>query len=182
MQKNFADTTRTFTALSVVALVVLLGGFLHASAQGFPWKDFERRTMRELVKINDTEDAEDLKRYPDKGQMVMRGKILPSVVRLTYGSESRPLSAAHKKFIELWANVYSEQKQAYADRIEAEFLFAEGPDEYWFPVQTPVAKYFDKELRKGDAVDLYLIRPGGLRTKEKAEWIFLVEEFQKAKE
>lgn len=32
-----------------------------------------------------------------------------------------------------------------------------------------------------DYVDVYLIRPGGLITKDKAEWVFLVEEFQKPK-
>jgi hypothetical protein len=65
--------------------------------------------------------------------------------------------------------------------FESEFLFTEGAQEYWLPMQEPVTS-FNKNLKKGDAVDLYLIRSGGLRVKDKADWIFLIEEFQKPKE
>jgi hypothetical protein len=181
-ESYFSRKTKTTPALLAVAIVLLCGAPFHASAQSFAWNDFECRTLSQLIKINNDEDADDLKRFPDKGQMVMRGKILPSVVRVTYTSESRPISAEHQKFIELWADVYSEQKQVYAKRFESEFLFTEGPEQYWLPVQGPVAKYLNKELQKGDAVDLYLVRPGGMRIKEKVDWIFLVEEFQKPKE
>jgi len=159
----------------------LLLTFSPARAQDFPWNDFERRTLQGLVKINAAEDADDLKRYPDKGQFVFRGKIMPSVVRLTYTGQLRWISGERRKFIELWAGAYS-QTQDYAAMFETEFLFKEEAQEYWLPVQSQVAKYFDKELKKGDAVDLYMIRPGGLRKKDKLDWIFLVEEFQKPKD
>jgi hypothetical protein len=147
-------------------------------SSGFPWNDFERRTLEELVKRNIAEDADDLKRAPGKGQFVFRGEILSSVVRVTYTGESRKLSDERKKFIELWAGSYS-QDPNYAGMFQSEFLFKEGAQEYWLPVQQQVAKFFEQELKKGDAVDLYLVRPGGLRVKDKLDWIFLVEEFQK---
>jgi hypothetical protein len=152
-----------------------------ARAQDFPWNDFERRTLQELVKINVAEDVDVLKRYPDKGQFVFRGKIMPSVVRVTYTGQSRRLSAERKKFIELWAGSYATTPN-YGSFFETEFLFKEEPDEYWLPVAKQIIPYFSKELDKGRAVDLYLIRPGGLRTKDKADWVFLVEEFQKPKD
>ena len=148
-------------------------------SSAFPWNDFERRTLQELVKINVAEDADDLKRYPDKGQFVFRGKIMPSVVRVTYTGQSRAIGSERKKFIELFANAYA-QDPNYANLFESEFLFTEGAQEYWLPMQEPV-KAFNREMKKGDAVDLYLIRPGGLRVKDKTDWIFLIEEFQKPK-
>ena len=162
-------------------LFVIAGSFLVAEAQGFPYGDFERRTLQDLVKINEQEDSEDLKRFPDQSQFVFRGKTLPSVVRLTYIGESRPLGAERKKFIELWATSYY-RNPGYANLYEAEFLFKEGITEYWLPVQKQVAKYFDGELKKSELVDLYLIRPGGLRVKDKIDWIFLVEEFQQPRD
>ncbi|MEP6706261.1 MAG: hypothetical protein ABJC05_02010 [Pyrinomonadaceae bacterium] len=150
-------------------------------AQGFPWNDFERRTMQELIKTNDQEDSEDLKRFPDTNQFVFRGKILPSVVRLTYLAESRPMSTERKKFIELWAKFYY-RNSGYANLYETEFLFKDDTADYWLPVQKQVAKYFDEELKKGELVDLYLVRPGGMRLKGKIDWIFLVEEFQQPRE
>jgi hypothetical protein len=37
-------------------------------------------------------------------------------------------------------------------------------------------------LKKNDAIDVYLIRPGGVRSGETVDWIFLMEEFQEPKE
>ena len=166
--------------------IVLMLGFLlltfpQANAQDFPWNDFERRTLQELVKINVAEDTDNLERYPDKGQLVFRGKIMPSVVRVTYTGQFRGISTVRKKFIELWAGSYT-QTPDYANLFASEFLFKEGAQEYWLPVQKQVAKHFDEELKKGDAVDLYLVRPGGLRDKDRPDWVFLVEEFQKPKD
>ena len=170
---------KKFSAIAFL-LVSLLLRFSPASAQDFPWNDFKRRTLQELVMVNIAENADDLKRYPDKGQLVLRGKIMPSVVRAVYTGESRPIGSERKKFIELWAGSYSTPD--YGSFFESEFLFKEGTDEYWLPVQKQVASYFSKELTKGEAIDLYLIRPGGLRVKDKADWVFLVEEFLKPKE
>lgn len=164
-----------------LVLFVITGSFSVAVAQGFPYGDFERRTLQELVKINAQEDSEDIKRFPDKDQFVFRGKILPSVVRLTYTGESRQVSTERKKFIELWAKLYY-RNLGYANLYETEFLFKEDTADYWLPVQKQVAKYFDGELKKGELVDLYLVRPGGTRLKEKIDWIFLVEEFQQPRE
>jgi hypothetical protein len=152
-----------------------------ATAQGFPWQDFERRTFQQLIKINAEEDAEDLKRYPDKNRMIMRGKILPTVVRVTYTGESRSIGVERKEFIKLWAGSNSAFQPGYADLFENEYLFKEGNDEYWLPVQKKVAAYFAAELKASDLVDIYLIRPGALRVKDKTDWVFLVEEFQKPK-
>ena len=149
-----------------------------ACGQGFPWHDFERRTMQELLKINEQEEAENQKRFPDEKQFVFRGTRLPSVVSLTYSGESRVLSPERKRFIELWATSYY-RNAGYANLYTAEFLFRDGSEDYWLPVQKDVAKYFPEELKKGEPVDLYLISPGGLRgvNKGKTLWLFLVEQF-----
>lgn len=151
------------------------------STPAFPWNDFERRTLLELVNTNVEENADDFTRYPDKGQLVFRGKIMPSVVRVSYTGESRRISSERKKFIELWAATYSSTPH-YGSFYESEFLFKEGAVEYWLPVAKQIIPSFSKELREGELVDLYLIRPGGLKVKDQADWVFLVEEFQKPKD
>lgn|SRR5437870_1579245 len=162
--------------------IILFSGFWHVRGQGFPWKEFERRTLKDIVALNESEDVEDRKRLPNQNRMIMRGKILSSVVRVSYMGESRPISEERKKFIELWAGSYFSQTPDYATHYESEFLFKEDNDEYWLPVQKQVASYFPKELQKGEVVDLYLIRPGGLSITGKTDWVFLVEEFLKPKE
>jgi hypothetical protein len=148
------------------------------SAQGFPWDDFERRTIQELVKTNEREEGENIKQFPEQTQFVFRATTLPSAVQVSYTGESRPLSVERKKFIETWARSYY-RNTGYANLYAAEFLFKEGSQDHWLPVQKDVAKYFADELKKGDPVDLYLISPGGLRVSNgKTLWLFLVEQFQ----
>lgn len=149
-------------------------------AQGFPWGDFKRRTMKELIKINNDDSAEDFKRVTHPNGLIVRGNVLPSVVRVTFTGEERSMGKTRKKFIELWGTALSHKKE-YQDRYQREFLFKEDADEYWLPVQEPVIKYFEKELKTGEFVDLYLVRPGGIKTGDNVDWVFLVEEFQKPK-
>lgn len=138
--------------------------------------------MMEIIKINNDDSEEDFKRLADRpNALIVRFKILPSVIRLTYTGEVRAVGEMRQKLIENWSKLYSQRKDYYK-LFEREFLFKEGADEYWLPVQEPVTKYFDKELKKGELVDLYLVRPGGVKSGEKVDWVFLVEEFQKPKE
>jgi hypothetical protein len=169
----------TFKKLAPILLCVLVTGSVFA--QGFPWGDFTRRTMTEIVKINNADSVEDFKRIDNPNAMIVRNNFLPSVIRLTYTGEVRPVGETRTKFIEMWATATANQKELHK-LYRREFLFKEGNDEYWLPVQEPVTKYFEKELKNGDLVDLYMVRPGGVKTGDKVDWVFLVEEFQKPKE
>jgi hypothetical protein len=62
---------------------------------------------------------------------------------------------------------------------EREYLYKEGEDEYWLPTQAPITKYFDKELKPGDKLDLYLISTGAYRNGGEIDCVLLVEEYQK---
>ncbi len=169
--------------LSLVGMILALTFSVHA--QGFPYHEFTPRTLKQLVEINEKEDTgevRDEKGQIAKNQFVMRGKILSSVVRVTYTEQTRTIAKERQEFLKIWGETYAGQKN-YQQLYESEMLFKEGADEYWLPVQKPVMPYFTKELHKGDMVDLYIIRPGGIKKADKSwDWLFLVEEFQKPKE
>jgi hypothetical protein len=169
----------TFRKLAPILFCVLVAASV--CAQGFPWSDFKRRTMTEIIKINNDESVEDFKRVNAPNALIVRNNFLPSVIRLTYTGEVRPVGEKRLKFIEMWVAATAKQKDLHK-LYQREFLFKEGADEYWFPVQEPVTKYFDKELKNGDLVDLYVVRPGGVKNDDQVDWVFLVEEFQKPKE
>jgi hypothetical protein len=132
------------------ALAIVIFAFVCSAIpqNSFPWGDFKRRTLEQLVKRNLDEDAEDLVKYPDRNQLLFRGEILPSVVQVTYSGQSRPINTERRKFIELWGSSHG-QGPSYADVFQMEYLFKEGSVEYWLPVQAPVAKYFAKEFAEG---------------------------------
>lgn len=146
-----------------------------AYGQGFPWDEFKPRTLKEIIAL----DADDVKRYPDKNRLIIHADPLSSKVRMRYTGESRPIPSTRKEVLKLWTGSLQIDPK-YLEGYENEFLFIEDKTDYWLPVQKKVIGYFDKELKKGDDVDLYLIRVGGIKqVKGEWDWLFLVEEFQK---
>jgi hypothetical protein len=65
------------------------------------------------------------------------------------------------------------------DLFENEWKFVEDGVEHWLPVQKQVASYFEKELKKSNPVDLYVIITGGVKVAGKWDWVILVNEFEK---
>lgn len=159
-------------------LSLTLSLFASASfAQGFPWDDFKRRTLKEIVSI----DAKEIRDSERENRVIFHADMLLSVVRVKYTGKSRPISDVKKGFLKTWAQTFSQNAEEYAANYERDFLFTEGGVEYWLPVQKKVSAYFPKELKEGDDVDIYIVRAGGVCSKKVCDWLFLVEEFQKPK-
>ena len=147
---------------------------LARAQSSFPWDEFKPRTLKEIVNMEADVEQRDQK----ENTIVFHADMLSSKVRVTYIGTSRPISKTKKDLIRQWAKMIGSTEE-YARLYENEFLFTEDSVEYWLPVQKKVSSYFDKELKKGDAIDLYLVRAGGIRTAGKWDWMLLVEEFLK---
>ncbi|MGB8510462.1 MAG: hypothetical protein WCD76_18965 [Pyrinomonadaceae bacterium] len=161
--------------LILVLVVPLLASNALAAAQDFPAHLYEPNTLRNVIK----ENTSDATKYKDTGQLVLT-KGRPYRVSVKYTGTSRPISANRKELLKLWIESYGIESRFF-ELYENEFLFTEDDVEYWLPVQTPVAKYFDKELTKGDRLDVYVQFVGGKRGKgsDHIDWMFLVNEYQK---
>ncbi|MCA1849468.1 MAG: hypothetical protein LC672_00075 [Acidobacteria bacterium] len=162
----------------LLLLTLMLPLFVSTTfAQGFPWDDFKRRTLKEIVSI----DAKEIQDSERENRVIFHADMLLSVIRVKYTGKSRPISKVKKEFLEKWAQTFSQNAEAYAAHYERDFLFMEGEVEYWLPVQKKVSAYFPKQLKEGEEVDIYVVRAGGVCSKKVCDWLFLVEEFQKPK-
>jgi hypothetical protein len=156
-------------------LIVALSACLSASAlvQGFPWEIFQPRTLKEVISIT-------TKAVRPDDSMFLATNQLESKVQVTYTGKSRPIPQARKSFIQTWAGILGHPKE-YVELYEREYLYKEGNDEYWLATSTPITKYFDKELKEGDKMTLYLISTGAYRSGKDIDCVLLVEEYQKQK-
>ena len=162
----------------LLLLILILPLFAHtAFGQGFPWDDFKRRTLKEIVNI----DAKEIEDSVRENRVIFHADTLLSVIKVKYTGKSRPLSEVKKDFLKKWAQTFSQSADEYAAHYERDYLFTEGDIEYWLPVQKQVSAYFPKELKEGEEVDIYIVRAGGVCRKKVCDWLFLVEEFQKPK-
>ncbi|GEM_PF-671048 len=145
----------------------------------FPWNDFEPRSLQKLIELSLKDDSgSSLTRNP---KYLFRDQIMSSKVRMTYTGESRALKDDRRKFISDWAEAVGADP-AYGVLYERELLFRENNSEHWIPVAKMIIPRIERDTKKGDPIDLYLVRLGGMKYDEKIEWIFLVEEFQKVKQ
>lgn len=160
---------RMKTLLSITLLTLLSSSTM---AQEFPWDIFKPRTMKEIISTT-------TKAVRPDDAMFMAQNQLESKVEVVFTGQSRPLSGGRKDFIRIWFGMLRSEQKAMADLYELEYLYKEGADEYWLPTSKPITKYFNKELKPGDKMDLYLISIGAYRYKDSIDCVFLVEEFQK---
>lgn len=155
--------------LRLMAFLICLG--TTALAQGFPWEIFKPRTLKEVVSIT-------TKAVRPDDSMFFATNQLESKVKVTYTGQSRAILQARKDFISKWVGIFSRPKK-FAETYEREYLYKEGDDEHWLATQAPVTKYFEKELKPGDEMTVYLISIGAYRSKGDIDCVLLVEEFQK---
>jgi hypothetical protein len=87
-----------------------------------------------------------------------------------------------KQVILSWANKFAGAPESYTIRYQTEMLFTENGENYWLAVRTESLPKFEQELKKGEAVELFLIKMGSVRIErsdDKLEPVLLVERFAK---
>jgi len=149
----------------------LIASATNAASQDFPYDIFKPRTLKDVTTIT-------TKAVRPDDTWFYATTLLESKMPVIFTGQSRPMLAARKEFVSNWAGVFGQPKE-YAERYETEYLYKEGGVEYWLGTQTPVAKYFPKELKPGDTITLYVVSLGGYRTKGGVDCVILVEEYQK---
>ena len=105
----------------------------------------------------------------------------PYRVKVIYLDEYRKISDDKKLLITSWGrSVQIDEK--FINVFGHEMLFKYGSTLFWFPIQNQLVPYFKRELKKGDAVNLYTMFVGTLWEDDQMQWVFIVNEFQKARE
>ena len=136
--------------------------------------DYKPRSMHE---VSASDLKEEISRN-EKEKVIVRGDILPSRVRLTYRGRSRLLPQSKKDVLYRWAQLYAGAPEHYTQPYETERLFREGKRDYWVAVSKQSMAQFEKEVKKGKTVTLYLIRLGWAGTGNEWESLLLMEIFQ----
>ena len=139
--------------------------------------DYKSRTLKEVSARGAGAES----RGNKEETMLVHADILPSRVRAKYTGSARPLPQIKKEVLNQWARLYAGFPEGYTERYETELLFTEEGTEYWLAVKKESLPRFERELKKGEAVDLYLIRVGAAKAPDEWESMLLIESFRKPK-
>jgi hypothetical protein len=164
-------------------LALLLGGNMaygQGSLGAHPKKartpdDYQARTLKEIALMKANGES----RGNKAETMIVQADILSSRVRVIYAGSARPMPQIKKEALRQWARLYAGFPEGYTKPYETEMLFNENGTEYWLAVRKQSLSHFKKELKKGEAVDLYLIRVGAAKTSDEWEPVLLIESFKK---
>jgi hypothetical protein len=136
--------------------------------------DYKPQTLKDVAAV----EAKPASRQKNAEKVFVHGDLRPTRVRATYAGRSRPLPKIKKAVLNRWAQLYAGAPTHYTVPYETELLFKEDGVEYWLAVRKDSVARFQKEFKRGNAVDLFLIRLGGTMTGNKWESLLLVENFQ----
>jgi hypothetical protein len=108
-----------------------------------------------------------------------RNALLAFKVTVIYTGSARPISSTSNDTLNQWARCCAGNPDHYSG-YNREMRFVENGVPYWLAVEDHSISDFQKALKIGDAVDLFLIRLSPRVTNGKRGSVLLVERFQRA--
>jgi len=136
--------------------------------------DYHTTTLKD-VQAKELEVSESLKTE----RVIVHGDLRPSRVRASYRGRVRPLPITKAEAIKQWARLYAGAPEHYTRPYRTELLFNEDGVGYWLVFRTDSVAQFRREVKKGMAVDLFLIRLGATNDGDKSEPLLLLDSYQK---
>jgi hypothetical protein len=137
--------------------------------------DYQPSTLREIASL----DSDDEK-LPKGSRASKYSDLIPFRVSVTYTGLARPLSPKGKAALFRWAQCCAGNPDQFTKSYETEMRFSENRTTYWLAVEKRSLPDFAKELKKGQVVNLYLIRVAARRRDGKPGSLLLVERFSTA--
>lgn len=176
------------TRLCLLILVLSINALAYGQGEKKPRdeEDYTPRTLNELSRLLPepirAAVAEHAAQGNDDLRIIVHGELLPSRVKVVYEGTTRPLIEDKKTVIRGWANRLGGAPEFYTAPYGTEALFTDNGQNHWVVIKNEFLPQFEQELRKGDTVELFLIKMGNIRinrTDDKLEPVILVEKFLK---
>ena len=165
----------------IVLLVILMTPTLLVYSQGEKkprdLKAYVPRTLQQLSVLQPSYIANEPS--SKDASIIVHADLLPSRVRVIYSGETRPLHEHKKAVIVSWAKSRAGAPEFYVVPYDTEMLFTENGENYWLVQRKEFVPQLEQEFKKGDTIDLLLIKMGNVRIEDKLEPVILVEKFLK---
>jgi hypothetical protein len=138
--------------------------------------DYQATTLQEIaakeLQVSEAQKTE---------RIIVHGDLRPSRVRASYRGRMRTLPVAKAEVLKLWARLYAGAPEHYNRPYRTEVLFKEKRIGYWLLFRTDSLPQFKRDVKRGRAVDLFLIRLGATNDGRQSEPLLLVDSYQKVK-
>jgi len=107
---------------------------------------------------------------------IVTGEQFPTRAAVIYRGDSQPVDSIRAQVMRDWITAFSHDTPLQG--IHREYLFQEGQQLFWLPVEDTVASYFAKELRPGQPITVFVLWFGAYYAGHDITWTFVVTEFR----
>ena len=164
---------RSFARRPLLLCSALLIAESPLSAQS-NWDRYRPGTITAIIQLHDsTIRATPSNMLPT---WIMPGDQSPTRARLIYRGDSRLVDSIRLEIVRRWGKSFL-RDTSIAAPYRREYLFQEGPQLFWLPVQEKVASFFPRELHAGQPVTLYVLWLGAHYAGGDITWALVVTEF-----
>jgi hypothetical protein len=162
-------------ASALLGALVLGAPFATVHAQ-INYARYKPGTIAAVMELHDSTIRADHIRDGSHPGRIISGDDFPTMTRVVYRGDSRPLSPLRVDIVKHWGLAFRKDS-TIVKNFHREYLFQEGKNLLWLPVQDTVASFFPRELHTGQAVTLYVVWFGAYYAGEDITWAFIVNEF-----
>jgi hypothetical protein len=173
--------SRFATIASALLGTLVLGAPFAAAHAQINYARYTPGTIAAVMQLHDSTIRADHIRYGSHPGRIISGDDFPTMTRVSYRGDSRPLSPMRVDIVKHWGLAFRKDS-TIVENFHREYLFQEGKNLLWLPVQDTVASFFPRELHPGQAVTLYVVWFGAYYAGEDITWAFIVNEFTAEKE
>jgi hypothetical protein len=165
-----------FSTIAVAILgVLILGAPIESAYAQINYVRYRPGTIAAIMQLHDSAiRADDPEKHP---ALIVSGDDFPTLTRVVYVGDSRALSARRVDIVKHWGLTFR-RDSTIVNNFHREYLFQEGKQLLWLPVQDTVASYFARELHPGQTVRLYVVWFGAYYAGDDITWTFIVNEFE----
>jgi hypothetical protein len=139
-------------------------------------EDYQAGSLKELAAKVSGPDS----RGNKMETMIVDPDLSPTRVRVTYAGLTRRTPEAKGEVIRQWARLYAGSLETYKP-YEVDVLFTENGNKYWLTFTKKKLTSFWDSKERSKRVDLFVIRMGAAKSRDRWEPVFLVENFEKPK-
>lgn len=161
-------------ALCILGAISLGGSTRIAWAQS-TWDRYQPGTLSAVIKAQDSTIRAEVAGAKN-ASFHFSGDQFPTRARVIYKGESRPVDSMRLEVVRRWGLAFHRDSSIASD-FHREYLFQEGRELLWLPVQDTVASFFARELKPGQPVTLYVMWLGAYYREGTILWAFIVNEF-----
>jgi len=144
----------------LLTLALGFGVSTFVAAAGFDFAAYQRATIPQILEKHKTEEC----RKTKPGESIYSAYGYKYRIVTTFSRELRPLSPDMKVFLAEYGKSMPWSKDV-VKAYKNEFLVQESGNDYWVPMQEQLIPAMEKELKKGQRFELYLVVIGATNSR-----------------